>query len=226
MSSGNTWSRKFPDLERGESASLTGRDHIPPRVFKEMTRLTKQKEKLGQLLTGITPFNAKSRTEEICKILDTYIPSVEKMDTLLRKYGVAFTKTASENKRLKTKNAELEESLASAQKVSTLKQIEDLKLRRDYDSAVAILEQIPAEVLNIYAQSSLEERSGLLSKVYDDPKYNAAFDRCVDVMSRLLQKYGPQLLGQMQETANAGCTRSVVSGKQPVSVYQEFDKAA
>ena len=44
--------KKFPDLERGESASLTGRDHIPPRVFKEMTRLTKQKEKLGQLLTG------------------------------------------------------------------------------------------------------------------------------------------------------------------------------
>ena len=130
--------KKFPDLERGESASLTGRDHIPPRVFKEMTRLTKQKSKL----------------EEICKILDTYIPSVEKMDTLLRKYGVAFTKTASENKKLKRKNSELEESLASAQKVSTLKQIEDLKLRRDYDSAVAILEQIPAEVLNIYAQSS------------------------------------------------------------------------
>ena len=146
--------KKFPDLERGESASLTGRDHIPPRVFKEMTRLTKQRDKLGQLLTGITPFNAKSRAEEICKILDAYIPSVEKMDTLLRKYGVAFTKTASENKKLKTKNAELEESLASAQKVSTLKQIEDLKLRRDYDSAVAILEQIPAEVLNIYAQSS------------------------------------------------------------------------
>ena len=75
-------------------------------------------------------------------------------------------------------------------------------------------------------RAAIEERSGLLSKVYDDPKYNAAFDRCVDVMSRLLQKYGPQLLGQMHETANAGCTRSVVSGKQPVSVYQEFDKAA
>ena len=139
--------KKFPDLERGESASLTGRDHIPPRVFKEMTRLTKQKDKLENLLTGINPFNAKSWAEEICKILDTYLPSVEKMDTLLRKYGVAFTKTASENKKLKTKNAELEESLASAQKVSALKQIEDFKLQRDYDSAVAILEQIPAEVL-------------------------------------------------------------------------------
>ena len=150
--------KRFPDLERGESASQTGRDHIPPRVFKEMTRLTKQKDKLEDLLAGINPFNAKSRAEEICKILDTYLPSVEKMDTLLRKYGVAFTKTASENKKLKTKNAELEESLASAQKVSTLKQIEDLKLRRDYDSAVAILEQIPAEVLDFYKQPHKKER--------------------------------------------------------------------
>lgn len=38
--------KKYHDLERGESASETGRDHIPPRVFKEMTRLTKQKAKL------------------------------------------------------------------------------------------------------------------------------------------------------------------------------------
>ena len=150
--------QKYPDLERGESASQTGRDHIPSRIFKEMTRLTKQKDKLEDLLTGINPFNAKSRAEEICKILDTYIPSVEKMDTLLRKYGVAFTKTASENKKLKTKNAELEESLASAQKVSTLKQIEDLKLRRDYDSAVAILEQIPPEVLELYKHPHKKER--------------------------------------------------------------------
>ena len=44
-------------------------------------------------------------------------------------------------------------------------------------------------------------------------------------MARLLQKYGPQLLGQMQETAKDGCTQSAVSGKQPVPVYQEFDKS-
>ena len=143
--------KKFPDLERGESASLTGRDHIPLRVFKEMTRLTKQKDKLEALLTGINPFNAKSRAEEICKILDIYIPSVEKMDTLLRKYGVAFTKTASENKKLKTKKCRAGRiSCIGAEGQHPTKQIEDLKLRRDYDSAVAILEQIPAEVLELY----------------------------------------------------------------------------
>ena len=29
-----------------------------------------------------------------------------------------------------------------------------------------------------------------------------------------------------EETAKDGCTQSAVSGKQPVPVYQEFDKAA
>ena len=38
------------------------------------------------------------------------------------------------------------------------------------------------------------ERSGLLSKVYDDSKYNAAFDRCIDVMAKLMLKYGNQVL--------------------------------
>lgn len=51
-----------------------------------------------------------------------------------------------------------------------------------------------------------------MSKVYDDPRYNAEFDRCVDMMARLLQKYGPQLLRQMQETVKDGRTQSAVSG--------------
>ena len=71
--------KEYPDLERGESASETGRDHIPPRVFKEMTQLNKQKEKLEQLLTGINAFNAKGRAAEIGKLLDSYIPNVEKI---------------------------------------------------------------------------------------------------------------------------------------------------
>ena len=52
--------KQYPELERGESASQTGREHIPPRIFKEMTQLTKQKEQLDALLVGITPFNGKA----------------------------------------------------------------------------------------------------------------------------------------------------------------------
>ena len=93
--------KQYPELERGESASQTGREHIPPRIFKEMTQLTKQKEQLDALLVGITPFNGKSRAAEISKVLDSYIPNVARMKDQLRKYNVAFTKTAAENEKLK-----------------------------------------------------------------------------------------------------------------------------
>lgn len=63
-----------------------------------------------------------------------------------------------------------------------------------------------------------------MSKVYDDPKYNAAFDRCVDVMARLLQKYGPQLLGQMQETEKDGRTQSAASGSNPFLCIRNLTK--
>src|SRR5699024_9916277 len=101
--------QKYPDLERGESASQTGRDHIPPRIFKEMTRLNKQRQKLDELLSDIGPFNGKKRAAEISKLLDGYIPAVEKMQAQLSKYGVTFTQTKAENKRLKKKNAERSE---------------------------------------------------------------------------------------------------------------------
>ena len=146
--------RKYPDLERGESASQTGRDHIPPRVFKEMTRLTKQKAKLEELLSGIGAFNAKSRATEISALLDKYIPAVEQMHSTLKKYQVAFTETTVENKKLKQENALLEQSLKKATQESTLKQLADAKLRRDYADAVAVLERIPKEVLDLYARGS------------------------------------------------------------------------
>ena len=142
---------KYPDLERGESASQTGRDHIPPRVFKEMTRLTKQKAKLEELLSGIGAFNAKSRATEISALLDKYIPAVEQMHSTLKKYQVAFTETSVENKKLKQENALLEQSLKKATQESTLKQLADAKLRRDYADAVAVLDRIPKEVLDAYA---------------------------------------------------------------------------
>lgn len=43
-----------------------------------------------------------------------------------------------------------------------------------------------------------------MKKYYDDPKCNAAFDRCMDVMVRLMQKYGPQLLEQMEKQQKTG----------------------
>lgn len=148
--------KQYPELERGESASQTGREHIPPRIFKEMTQLTKQKEQLDALLVGINPFNGKSRAAEISKVLDSYIPNVARMKDQLRKYNVAFTKTAAENEKLKEKNKTLSASLDKAKEGSVLKRLEDAKLRQDYEAALKTLDSIPPEVIRFYENRTQE----------------------------------------------------------------------
>ena len=150
--------KQYPELERGESASQTGREHIPPRIFKEMTQLTRQKEQLDALLVGINPFNGKSRAAEISKVLDSYIPNVARMKDQLRKYNIAFSQTVSENKSLKKKNAALSAAVDKAQETSVLKQLADAQLRRDYEAAVQTLDRIPKDVLDFYCQA--EKREG------------------------------------------------------------------
>ena len=150
--------QKFPELERGMSASETGRDHIPPRVFKEMTRLNKQREKLESMLEGITMFNAKSKAVKIGKFLDSYIPNVEKMHTQIRKYQSAFTDLKSENGALVRKNEKLTAELKESRKESVLKKMGELQLRRDYEEAVALLERIPPEIMELYTEPKSTER--------------------------------------------------------------------
>ena len=103
--------KKFPDLGVAKVPSLTGANsHSAPRVQGDDP--TEQTEgQAGGSAHWNQSLQCQSRAEEICKILDTYIPSVEKMDTMLRKYGVAFNENSIRKQKLKTKNAELEESL-------------------------------------------------------------------------------------------------------------------
>ena len=47
--------QKYPDLERGESASMTGRKHIPTRLFKQAVHLSKQAIRIENLLDEMNP---------------------------------------------------------------------------------------------------------------------------------------------------------------------------
>lgn len=61
-----------------------------------------------------------------------------------------------------------------------------------------------------------------MKKYYEEAKYNAAFDRCVDVMSQLLLKYGHQVLDKLEQDVprTAECPANY-GEKQPME-----DKAA
>ena len=48
---------------------------------------------------------------------------------------------------------------------------------------------------------------------YEDPKDNIAFERCIEVMSRLIMKYGPCLLEKMdQEKLKSLISAEIESG--------------
>ena len=90
--------KRYPDLERGESASLTGRDHIPPRVFKETAHLSQEFDAIQQTMSQITPFNSKAKTAEVKKMLERFAPRYEDYLTLWRKY--TFKRLKADNARL------------------------------------------------------------------------------------------------------------------------------
>ena len=130
--------KKYPDFERGESASETGRTHIPLRLFKEAVRLNRQKDKIAQLLSEITPLNAKKKSEEIETILTDYIPSVEKLMTRMKKAGSAA-------KELKKEIAALEQELDGS-KASVQRQLELAKKLQEFEALQQALQDLEDEI--------------------------------------------------------------------------------
>lgn len=134
--------RKYPDLERGESASETGRTHIPPRLFKEAAHLNRQRDMLMKLLGEVNPLNAKKKSAEIEALLEQYIPGVERMQTQMRKYDAAYKALQAENTGLKKQVNSSKESIKRQLEVS--QQLQELEeLRRTVD-------HIPPEILQAY----------------------------------------------------------------------------
>ena len=135
--------KKYPYLERGESASETGRTHIPPRLFKEAVHLNRMKDQIMAILNDSNPFNKKVKAEELEALLDKYIPGVEVMRTKLKKYDKTY-------KELTAENAELEKKLSSASKESVRKKLEISQKLNELDELRRTVDAIPDEVIREY----------------------------------------------------------------------------
>ena len=152
--------KKYPDFERGESASITGRTHIPPRLFKQAARLNRQKDKLIQLLAETNPLNAKTKSKEIATLLDEYIPGVEELMTKLKK-------TSKVAKEMRHEITDLKKEVNSS-KASTLHQLELEKKVQELDDLhhmVEALQQtmdaIPAEILDVYREPNRGKKEAI-----------------------------------------------------------------
>lgn len=144
--------KKYPDLERGESASETGRTHIPPRLFKEAVHLNRMKEQIMAILNDSNPFNKKAKAEELEALLDRYIPGVEAMRGKLKQYDKAY-KALSEEK------AVLEKKLDSASRESIRKKLEVQRKLSELDELRRTVEALPPEVIRAYAHHSAQKHN-------------------------------------------------------------------
>ena len=132
----------YPDLERGESASKTGRTHIPPRLFKEAVHLGKLQDKILALLQENNPLTANKREAEVEKLLKKYIPSAESVMGSMKKINRAI-------KELKAEIAALEKE-KDASKESILKKMETMQKLQELEDLRKTVENIPEEILDTY----------------------------------------------------------------------------
>ena len=140
--------KKYPNLERGESASETGRTHIPPRLFKEAVHLNRLKEQIMAILNDTNPFNKKAKAEELAALLDKYIPGAEAMRTKLRKYDAAYRELTAEN-------AALEKQLGAASKESVRKKLEISQKLGELEELHRMVDALPPEILQVAKQTAV-----------------------------------------------------------------------
>ena len=135
---------KYPDLERGKSASITGRTHIPPRLFKEAEHLDKQLRSILAIMDETNAFTARKNNEEIRKRLKKIFPKMTKFKETLSGYEKAYRELQKENASLISKMDKLE-----ADKADLSKQVKEKKLTERLTA-----KQLEADYQNLYRRVS------------------------------------------------------------------------
>ena len=131
---------RYPDLERGESASKTGRQHITTRLYKQAVSLSKQARKIEATLNGINPLNAGKKKDEALALLKKWFPQMEDFSAQLKKYRVTIDDLLEENRKLDARakageRGKLHDAMERAQLESEL-----LDMKR-------MIDRIPPDVL-------------------------------------------------------------------------------
>ena len=148
----------YPDLERGESASKTGREHIPPRIFKQAANLNKQAKAILELLSDTNAFNVKKNTAALETMLKKFFPELGKFLTKTKKYDQAI-------RRLKAENADLKQDLKEAADGDTKRRLAEAQLKSDYIELERTLRKIPPEIVFRYSGKTIEQERGNANEV-------------------------------------------------------------
>ncbi len=130
-------SKAFPALQRGESALVTKRKHIPTWLFKQSIDLTRQQRAIEKAISEIGVLNAGKKRDEVLELVGPYFSRLEQHLGQMQKYQATIDYLTQENKGLQ-KQVNSEKSIQ--------KQMEVLMLKKENEQLRRFVNSIPPEI--------------------------------------------------------------------------------
>lgn len=129
----------YPDIERGTSATLTQRKHIPTYIFKSAAKLEKMQEDIEKVLKETNFTNASRNSEKAIKLIEDWVPRVETFRTRVNMLYNALEAEQKDNKSLREAYKEEYDKADS-------RLMELVVLRKQVESLQKLYEKVPEEI--------------------------------------------------------------------------------
>ncbi len=140
-------SERWPELERGQPAAETKREHIPVRLFKQAVKLDNHMEIIERLLGDINVFNATRKRQEALDELAKLLPAAEGFSAQVKQAQSSIDYVVSRNKTLQDRLDDKDEQLRKKEEAVMNKNIEAQRLQESVRRYERLLSRIPPEIL-------------------------------------------------------------------------------
>ena len=129
----------YPDIERGTSATLTNRKHIPSNIFKSAAKLEKMQEEIEKVLKETNFTNASRNSEKAIKLIEDWVPRVE---TFRTRVNMLYNALEAEQKDSKA----LREAYKEEYDKADSRLMELVVLRKQVESLQKLYAKVPEEI--------------------------------------------------------------------------------
>ena len=129
----------YPDIERGTSATLTQRKHIPTYIFKSAAKLEKMQEDIEKVLKETNFTNASRNSEKAIKLIESWVPMVETFETKVNMLSKSLQAEQKDNKALT-------DAFVEARDKEDSRLTELLVLRKQVETLQKFYAKVPEEI--------------------------------------------------------------------------------
>ncbi|MBQ3055515.1 MAG: plasmid recombination protein, partial [Oscillospiraceae bacterium] len=129
----------YPYIERGTSATLTQRKHIPTYIFKSAVKLEKMQTEIEEVLKNTNFTNASKNSEKAIKMIEDWVPMVETFRTRVNMLYNALEAEQKDNKALREAYKEEYDKADS-------RLMELVVLRKQVESLQKLYAKVPEEI--------------------------------------------------------------------------------